>query len=1478
MIAPPQKPSPMNRARVTYKLLLRQIAMLPKSIVVVALLLVAVTLFVFGALRLTQYSIGPKKFAAPAVSPIISVADQTNSVVETVPSDVLKWQKQLQLTPSTAEATADVYEKILPGQSFKPGSLQLPTGWRAQWSTSQVNDPTQATFTNTEPSSGVTFIRIYTEKVTTTQPVSQAGLVEPLDQSSVASPTGAKTAAAVPYDNKVFTIYKSVDVSDGLTDTQDMTIGCLDLTTYATCTGSGVNYPTYMSSSAGTLLGAGGTPKDISTPMALKYYLDDGTYGNAGRLYIPAQKGNQYGINCVDLATQKNCGFTAFGSSPTPNQAVGKNPSRISGFAQSGNKLYGHATTNNNNGVVNDDFMQITCFDMQTEAQCSGYTGAVNSVIPSYLIEEHGNEFYSPGQHNIEGSKYYFLLNYDFGNAYVNLFQGSAYTQTLFGNRLVCYDVATQSTCSGWPTETFEYRPCVFEVGFFGFACYQKTQTAYGVKISEDAVQTITPNQLFLSKNNAGSTNGVCVVSGLYSGADPGRVCVNINNGTSLPNSVAAGFLPTQWLNVPWSPGFATTQLTDASTNTDRIYATYRLPANNVWGGRQKAGLVCYDWKTQAPCTGFRFPHYWYEIDQADSADVAYFPDKECMVGVSENNFLWSFDRNTGETPCRKTNNQVNIKPAVDTTTAYCDGQAHSSYSWAKLRLNSVNMYDFEYVNITIRDKNNNIVGSFNNVNIKDIESLDLSSIPYTGNTDELKVEVKTSVWNTSPWANNAGPNGTDRNLPLVTVVLNGDPAQYCYQTIVDNRCNFESVSTLSDITILSGGNTTQLSRNTSRSVFQDPTTKCIRKLNLNTSVDKSTVSSNELITYTAQIDNEANPDPQNLGNIADAKIEITLPAGVTLESAPPGYSVDGNKLVWTNQTITPLGNLEKIITVRTANIAAKTPLPWFVGRAQAASELAFVTTVTYTDSSNAQATNSNTVLVNYNPPPPTTTVTPPPTTTVTPPLTTTPSPSESPSPTLSQTPSLPPGPGTGDGSSSGGTTPRSVNPENSSSTFLSSILPDAVVNQIRLVPENTARTVPFVLITIMFFIAVFYARQGWLELRNMRRLNGIVLRYHSTQEANKNFVALTSHYLNTPVNILQASLELLNSQKVLSAAAMSKLKLAVDNLAQDVKGLVQGSQEFSQDVALSNEEVSKLKVGRLMRNLHVLVPVLAAGLTLAIVNLLFTQTDRYDLSGLMLVGQASAFLLAIFGIVGAYRSVLRNRQTKNTISHQIKLESDLLKRREDFIKKSYGELNADLGLVVQYGAEIPANNPSRKTFDNGLAMLGAVLAKFQALIAFSQPLEQLPAPISVSPAFTKALQDHQAQIAAKQIKISNTIASNITASLSNEALTQLALSTVDNAVKFSNQGGEINISSRVSKDKLSIHVKDQGIGIEKSKLDQLMTPFSRATDVLKFDYEGIGLNLYLNKVIAEQYGGAIKLISNPSKGTEVVITLPLHQ
>jgi signal transduction histidine kinase len=102
--------------------------------------------------------------------------------------------------------------------------------------------------------------------------------------------------------------------------------------------------------------------------------------------------------------------------------------------------------------------------------------------------------------------------------------------------------------------------------------------------------------------------------------------------------------------------------------------------------------------------------------------------------------------------------------------------------------------------------------------------------------------------------------------------------------------------------------------------------------------------------------------------------------------------------------------------------------------------------------------------------------------------------------------------------------------------------------------------------------------------------------------------------------------------------------------------------------------------------------------------------------------------------------------------------------------------------------------------------------------------------------------------------------------------------STVSNAVKFSKNGGVIDVEIKNKREYVLISVKDRGLGIAKDKLDQIMMPFVRATDVLQYDYEGIGLALYLDRIILDQSGGSIDIISKPNEGTTVEIKVPKLQ
>ncbi|QQS27320.1 ATP-binding protein [bacterium] len=93
--------------------------------------------------------------------------------------------------------------------------------------------------------------------------------------------------------------------------------------------------------------------------------------------------------------------------------------------------------------------------------------------------------------------------------------------------------------------------------------------------------------------------------------------------------------------------------------------------------------------------------------------------------------------------------------------------------------------------------------------------------------------------------------------------------------------------------------------------------------------------------------------------------------------------------------------------------------------------------------------------------------------------------------------------------------------------------------------------------------------------------------------------------------------------------------------------------------------------------------------------------------------------------------------------------------------------------------------------------------------------------------------------------------------------------------MKFSKAGAEIGLTIVAQGDMIHLAVQDTGVGIAKDKLAQLMQPFARGTDVLAYDYEGIGLSLYLDRLIVERVGGELTMRSVVGKGTTVSLLLP---
>jgi signal transduction histidine kinase len=104
--------------------------------------------------------------------------------------------------------------------------------------------------------------------------------------------------------------------------------------------------------------------------------------------------------------------------------------------------------------------------------------------------------------------------------------------------------------------------------------------------------------------------------------------------------------------------------------------------------------------------------------------------------------------------------------------------------------------------------------------------------------------------------------------------------------------------------------------------------------------------------------------------------------------------------------------------------------------------------------------------------------------------------------------------------------------------------------------------------------------------------------------------------------------------------------------------------------------------------------------------------------------------------------------------------------------------------------------------------------------------------------------------------------------------LVELVRILVNNAVKYTPEGGTVTVSVWIDANALKISVADTGVGIPAEDLPQLYDRFFRCDKVRGRESGGTGLGLTIAKSIADTLGGKIEVVSELGKGTTFTVTL----
>jgi signal transduction histidine kinase len=113
------------------------------------------------------------------------------------------------------------------------------------------------------------------------------------------------------------------------------------------------------------------------------------------------------------------------------------------------------------------------------------------------------------------------------------------------------------------------------------------------------------------------------------------------------------------------------------------------------------------------------------------------------------------------------------------------------------------------------------------------------------------------------------------------------------------------------------------------------------------------------------------------------------------------------------------------------------------------------------------------------------------------------------------------------------------------------------------------------------------------------------------------------------------------------------------------------------------------------------------------------------------------------------------------------------------------------------------------------------------------------------------------------------------------ERLEQVFINLISNAIKFSHQGGIVEIFAQcnpINTGNIQIDIRDAGIGIPELERSRIFGRFYRASTATQSSIPGTGLGLSIVKQIVQEHNGTVTFTSEEGKGSVFTVNLPTQQ
>jgi alpha-tubulin suppressor-like RCC1 family protein/signal transduction histidine kinase len=398
--------------------------------------------------------------------------------------------------------------------------------------------------------------------------------------------------------------------------------------------------------------------------------------------------------------------------------------------------------------------------------------------------------------------------------------------------------------------------------------------------------------------------------------------------------------------------------------------------------------------------------------------------------------------------------------------------------------------------------------------------------------------------------------------------------------------------------------------------------------------------------------------------------------------------------------------------------------------------------------------------------------------------------------------------------------------------------------------------------------VLVLLLREAYKEIARIRRNRAIIRREQQLAADRDTFLALSGHYLRTPISILDAAASM-------APAAQQSLRPIINTLNEKANTLLQSS---TQRIAAETAPVPTMRHAYL--SVFFWLPILLSiGLSYAVVSLLAaasagTAPDDFQVyTGIILAALA---LAAFFGTRVIYINNEREKMSRILQKHQ----EELFQAKNVFMAGMRNEIAMELRALHEIKAQqiLPAQIAA--LIDDGVQRLDSLVAKIGLATQIST-MPTTPEQFTAEQLIHPLVQQRSAAIEDKKLRL---IQRHTPAILVQDKrlLGYVINALIDNAIKFNRTNGRIEITTQTHKRGRQLIVTitntTNALVDTSANMENLFKPFNHTLQGDDLTADGAGLSLYLDKIIVEHMGGSIKAERSSAYETSISFIIPVKR